>query len=442
MTAFPTANYIRDSARTETEMKDAFENWLATTKQAPGGAVISTLTIASGAVTPTTGVHQLETEAAAGTDDLTNIVQTNLPDGSLLWLSTASSSHDVVLKHAAGGAGQIRLCTGVDFTILTNQMWILLRRNGTLWDEITRFYADQSAAHRAFYATPGFGQNTFTGRQEWDKGTDIASAATLAIGTDGNYFSVTGTATIMAIASAPIGTRIVLHFQGSLQITHNAVSLILPSGTNIQTSAGSTLEFISEGSGNWRMMGANLGEGVQVLDRVTVNTTVSNTAAETLLYTFSIPGGTLGTNRCLNLQMQLAITDNAAAAQSLSLRLKYGATTLATLDYVTGIDNGAGRISTIGGTAWGVICTALVSGDGATNAQIGTIGVMSPLKTLGEAVGEPATTTNIVGGAVGGSRGTAAEDSTATKTLNITAQWASAAPQRILVIEHGVLTRM
>lgn len=88
--------------------------------------------------------------------------------------------------------------------------------------------------------------------QKWAKGADLASASTLTLGTDGNYFDVTGTTTITAISSMAAGSLIRLKFEGALTLTHNSTSLILPWGQNIPTQNGDVAEFVSEGSGNWR----------------------------------------------------------------------------------------------------------------------------------------------------------------------------------------------
>ena len=40
----------------------------------------------------------------------------------------------------------------------------------------------------------------------WSKGSDVASAGALTLGTDGNYFDITGTTTITSIATLGIGT--------------------------------------------------------------------------------------------------------------------------------------------------------------------------------------------------------------------------------------------
>ena len=92
----------------------------------------------------------------------------------------------------------------------------------------------------------------FATTQSWGKGADIASASTLTLGTDGNYFDVTGTATITAISSAQAGTLIVLQFDGALQLTHHSTNLVLQGGSNITTAAGDIAVFVSDGSGRWR----------------------------------------------------------------------------------------------------------------------------------------------------------------------------------------------
>jgi hypothetical protein len=85
----------------------------------------------------------------------------------------------------------------------------------------------------------------------WAKGADIASAAALTPGTDGNFFDVTGTTTITSIATLGVGTVIVLQFDGALTLTHHATDLILPGGANITTAAGDVGIFVEYASGDW-----------------------------------------------------------------------------------------------------------------------------------------------------------------------------------------------
>lgn len=85
------------------------------------------------------------------------------------------------------------------------------------------------------------------------QGANIASATTTDIGAaTGNLVHITGTTTITGLGVIQAGTERVLVFDGILTLTHNAVSLILPTGANITTAAGDVAIMRSEGGGNWR----------------------------------------------------------------------------------------------------------------------------------------------------------------------------------------------
>lgn len=91
-----------------------------------------------------------------------------------------------------------------------------------------------------------------TGPFNENKGADIASATTTDIGAaTGNFVDVTGTTTITGLGTVKAGTRRIVQFDGSLTLTYNATSLILPGNANIVTQAGDIAEFVSLGSGNW-----------------------------------------------------------------------------------------------------------------------------------------------------------------------------------------------
>lgn len=96
-----------------------------------------------------------------------------------------------------------------------------------------------------------------TGILKLAKGSDIASASQLVLGTDGNYFDVTGTTNISSIASVGIGTVVTLHFDSSLTISHDSVNgdIILPGSVDITTSAGDEITFIEYATGKWRCIG-------------------------------------------------------------------------------------------------------------------------------------------------------------------------------------------
>jgi hypothetical protein len=84
----------------------------------------------------------------------------------------------------------------------------------------------------------------------WEKGSNVASAATISLG-EGGYFHITGTTTITDIdfATPKDGRTAILIFDGALTLTHNATTLILPGGANITTAAGD-IAFVVQDSGD------------------------------------------------------------------------------------------------------------------------------------------------------------------------------------------------
>jgi hypothetical protein len=138
MTTLPVAGYFTDAARTNAEAKTGQDDMLEVQRESAGGAAMSELTIATGAVTPTVGQHSIDTEADAASDTLDTIAQTNLPDGSLLMIRNDTAGRDVILNHGAGGAGQMLLKNNVDYTLDNTEKHMLLRREGTAWVEVFR----------------------------------------------------------------------------------------------------------------------------------------------------------------------------------------------------------------------------------------------------------------------------------------------------------------
>jgi len=95
------------------------------------------------------------------------------------------------------------------------------------------------------------------GHVDFELATAIASAATTNIGdaADGNTIHITGTNAITSFGPANEGAIRDLIFDASLTLTHNATSLILPTGANIQTEAGDTAVFLCEdATGDWRCL--------------------------------------------------------------------------------------------------------------------------------------------------------------------------------------------
>ena len=88
------------------------------------------------------------------------------------------------------------------------------------------------------------------------------------------------------------------------------------------------------------------GAGVTVLARQTDAVIVGNTSAVTTVFTYSDPGGQLGTSGIMRLTIMGTITDSALdTVTSMAIRFGYGGTTLATVTITT--DDGATTIGTL-----------------------------------------------------------------------------------------------
>ena len=98
------------------------------------------------------------------------------------------------------------------------------------------------------------------------KGTDIASATNITIGTSGNTFDVTGTTTIQHFDNANwvVGSTISLQFDGAVTLTHNSgglsgnqANILLSGNTNFTTTTGDILTFLLHDSTSWQEISRN-----------------------------------------------------------------------------------------------------------------------------------------------------------------------------------------
>jgi hypothetical protein len=120
---------------------------------------------------------------------------------------------------------------------------------------------------------------TLTGPVNDAPAQSLLSAATVNIGAStSNVVAISGTTTITGFGTIAAGARRTLRFTSALVLTHNATSLILPTGANITTAANDTAEFLSLGSGNWICLRYSQASGKPVAfayDRSNVVGTVS-----------------------------------------------------------------------------------------------------------------------------------------------------------------------
>lgn len=144
MTTLPAANYPSDNSRTQGQMKTVFENICSVIREIEGGGTHGTATLSTDTFTLADNIFAVtvDTEASAASDDLRNVGQTTARAGRTVLLRCASSARNVVVKNAAGGAGQITTQDGADFTLTDTKQWIRLRYNEglspTTWEEVDR----------------------------------------------------------------------------------------------------------------------------------------------------------------------------------------------------------------------------------------------------------------------------------------------------------------
>ena len=442
MSSFPAANYLSNAGRTEAEMKTAFEDWLATTKQIPLAAVaFSTLTIASGSITPTSGQghYKVESEGGASQDDLTHIVQTNIPDGAGLLLRSGDAGHVIIVKGSQGGAGQIILAPGTNaytdavgssiwLPLYAPDQWILLRRNGNQWDEVMRSWGQTHGYYRLFVGL---------GHLPVYKGANLTAASTMAIGFDGDFFHVTGNTTITALDSGKtLGTRVTLVFDGTPQLTHSA-SLILASGGNEVMVAGQVKTFVCENSnGTWRDQGPKIPapNAPDILYKSGTVVTIANTVSETDVISVTIPGNKLGSHGRLRVTLWGDLSQGTNSSVDYQLKAKYGATTI--------VDSGQVRVGSASTGVVGPLKIVIeIANTGATNAQRGAMEWYGPSMSVGSdtnilirsndggGTSTPGVTNRFL-------TGSAAEDSTADKTLAVSFKWSAASVNITMSFRH------
>ncbi|MCX6738778.1 MAG: hypothetical protein NT098_01840 [Candidatus Parcubacteria bacterium] len=118
---------------------------------------------------------------------------------------------------------------------------------------------------------------------------NVASSSTTSIGAaSSNNVNITGTSTITAFDTVNAGVTRKGRFAGSLTLTHNGTSLLLPGNANITTAINDRFEAFSLGSGNWIVTKYQKADGTAVVaggvsNAVTATTATTLTSTPTLL---------------------------------------------------------------------------------------------------------------------------------------------------------------
>jgi hypothetical protein len=148
-----------------------------------------------------------------------------------------------------------------------------------------------------------------------------------------------------------------------------------------------------------------------ILAYSSANVDISNSATITTLYSYSIPGGTLGTKNCVIVDLDGRL--QFAGGGNLTITVNLGGNTVDTCSTGTA------------GNQDGFMLQARICADGATNVQDGTFRLIGA-----------ATNTGCTG------YGAMAEDSTAAKTLDIRATFSAASASNVLNQKQATVTKL
>lgn len=161
MANLPTKANLTSSSTTEAQFQSAIGSFYDFVAQLVVGAVAESLTLAADKITPTTTNVVVDTEGALASDDLTNILATNV-GAKTIFLRIASSSRAVTIKHNSTGTGKILLSNATDLVLDSSSYMIALSYDvsTTTWTEMWRnfgVHTPTATAKAAAIASLGLG---------------------------------------------------------------------------------------------------------------------------------------------------------------------------------------------------------------------------------------------------------------------------------------------
>lgn len=106
-----------------------------------------------------------------------------------------------------------------------------------------------------------FESQAVTSTIQWHEGANLATAATITLGNDGNFFVVTGNVNVTSLTTYQAGAIIFLRFTGTPTLVHNATSFALAGSMDYPCVGGELFSFLSLGSGNWMEFSRNVAVG-------------------------------------------------------------------------------------------------------------------------------------------------------------------------------------
>lgn len=196
--------------------------------------------------------------------------------------------------------------------------------------------------------------------------TSLASGTTTDLGTIGSHnVAIQGTTTITAFGSSATTTAPIylIKFAGSLTLTYNASSLIIPGQGNITTSANDTAVVEYLGSGNWQVLSYTRASGASIV--------ASSPLCGAIGYRAANNAGTPNTNYDMSATTAVMATTGGVTITVSSVAVTVNATTTG----ANGLDTGA--------LANGTWYNAFLINNGTTTAGLLSTSATAPVMPSG-----------------------------------------------------------
>lgn len=260
----------------------------------------------------------------------------------------------------------------------------------------------------------------------WEKGADNSGGATITLG-DGHQFDlITSTTTITALAftTDKAGRMALLQFKTTRIVTHNATSLISPTGANINMQSGDWMLVESIGSGNFRIVTFHFQDVVQNLPgiiAIVANAAATNATTNLSCGVFTIPANF---NRVQSVYRFLAFftfLHTAASTPTLTLELLVNGSVVDSC-VVTPI----ATATTFDGRACGLITIRTIGAGGTLQANCWIDGNVS-LKTA--AAGSTSTATDAI-------------DTTVSRSIEMRIRMTTAVASNTLTVTQGIIEKV
>jgi len=237
----------------------------------------------------------------------------------------------------------------------------------------------------------------------------IASASTTDLCSVGNpYVTVTGTTAVTNFGpSCQAGQTLLVRFSGSLTLTYNATSLILPNNaTNITTAAGDTAQVAALGSGNYVVTGyarAN-GQALEPTPGLSISSFLSVThgttnwskpAGITFVYVYGCGAGGGGANGAI----ASGTGNGGGGGGGGSCNFATFPASSVSSSVVVTIGQGGAANTAGGNTSFGALLTAYGRGHGGNSSNEGG-GCGAGTNAVGANAGASACAAAIIGGGI------------------------------------------